>query len=167
MTIARRQYVLDDVFVGRIQIVRPHVLWINAAIIWAYVLVALFWLILWGSFDTWQLFAMLLTGITSFYTDRHSITPVAALEKDRQGARATLDIVTRVDGTLTVTVHTDMVDYLLGALTADRARRFRPHWEVPAHLAEPTMRRCAWISAAGAAVAVSLVAALFVRYFLS
>ena len=85
-------------------------------------------------------------------------TPVAVVEMDRSGTTSRLSVATRRHGTLTVTTHTDMADFLLRAITADRRRRFTPRRDVPAELVHPKMTRHVWNGAAvGVAMTVTVV----------
>jgi hypothetical protein len=107
--------------------------------------------------------------VLSHYIDSHSVAviPVSVVEKDRQGPSATLYIFlrsvrgfsTRRDGRYTATVHTDMADFLLGAIGPDRAHGRRSLPRIPTELRNPKARLFAWGSYA---YSVSMLAALVV-----
>ena len=167
MLIDGREYMLYDELLGRIRMAEVRMLWLYSSMLWVLALILALQL---PFTDAWWplliaiplLLAMLAAALFMF--GRPAITtPVAVVEKGRNGATSRLSVSTRRHGTFSVTAHTDMADFLLGAITTDRRRRFTPRREVPAGLVHPKMMRHVW---SGTAVGVVLIAVLVARVLL-
>ena len=159
LMIEGREYALYQGFRERTKLVDVKLLWVEEAknlLIPMYIALMTSWVIwhalLWFVFGFVVL--VLAAVVLGHYIDSRSVAviPVSVVEKDRQGRSATLSIFlrsvrgfsTRRDGRYTATVHTDMADFLLGAIGPDRAHGRRTLPRIPAELRNPKARRFAW-----------------------
>jgi hypothetical protein len=155
-----REYALYQGFLQRTRLVDVKLLWLDATgnlVLVLYVALMTKALIF---TDLWFLFGAVVlvlpyAAVSSFMRS-HSVevVPVSVVEKERQGLTSTLFIFTRPQRSfstdrgarLTATVHTDMADFLLGAIGPDRARGRRSLPRIPNKLRNPKVRRFAWAS---------------------
>lgn len=157
-----REFMLYDEFLGRIRMAEVKMMWLYSSTLWVFVL---FYALLlpfteawWPIFIANVLLLIAIAGTVFMFRRPVITTPTTVVEMDRSGTTSRLSVATRRHGTLTVTTHTDMADFLLRAITADRRRRFTPRRDVPAELVHPTMMRHVWNGAAvGVAMTVIIV----------
>ncbi|NYI41825.1 hypothetical protein [Demequina lutea] len=159
LMIEGREYALYQGFRERTKLMDVKLLWLDGAKnlllpVWVALMMSevLFHDLLWSVFGLVML--ILAAVVVGHYIDSHSVAviPVSVVEKDRQGPSATLYIflrsvrgfTTRRDGRYTATVHTDMADFLLGAIGPDRAHGRRSLPRIPTELRNPKARRFAW-----------------------
>ena len=160
LMIEGREYALYQGFRQRTKLWDVRLLWLDATgnlvlvVYTALMTKALIFTDLWFLFGAVVL--VLPYAAVMRYIDSHSVAviPVSVVEQDRQGPTATLSIFlrsirgfsTRPDGRYTATVHTDMADFLLGAIGPDRTRGRRSLPRIPKKLRNPKVRRFAWAS---------------------
>lgn len=185
LMIEGREYALYQGFLERTRLVDVKLLWLNAPKNLAMLLYGVLMVVYFSRPDSslWFAFAAFAAGLASApvssFMRSHSVevVPVSVVEKDRQGPSSTLFIFTRStrssstrrDARFTATVHTDMADFLLGAIGPGRARGFKSRPRVPTELSYPKLRRYVWFPYANTfaafALPVVLVIALITRYF--
>jgi hypothetical protein len=167
MLIDGREHVLYDELLGRIRMAEVKLLWLYSSMLWVLALILALQL---PFTDAWwplliaiPLLLAMFVGVYVQLSRPVMTTPISVVERDRNGATSRLSVSTRRHGTFSVTAHTDMADFLLGAITTDRRRRFTPRRDVPAGLVHPKMMRHVW---SGTAVGVVLIAVLVARVLL-
>jgi len=110
-------------------------LWLNSALPWVaapiFLLELPFTEAWWPLLIAIALLPVMLAATVFMFSRPVMTTPATVVERDRNGTTSRLSVATRRHGTLTVTARTDMADFLLGAITADRRRRFTPRRAVP------------------------------------
>ncbi|NYI41826.1 hypothetical protein [Demequina lutea] len=159
-----REYMLYDEFLGRIKMAEVKLLWFYSSLLWVgaltFALLLPFTEAWWPIFIAIALLLVMCAGVFFMFSRPVMTTPVTVVETHRNGTSSRLSVSTRRHGTLTVTAHADMADFLLRAITADRRRRFSPRRDVPADLVHPKMMRHVW---SGTAASVAMLAILAAR----
>jgi hypothetical protein len=173
-----REYALYQGFLQRTRLVDVKLLWLDTARNLAMLLYGVLMVVYFSRLDSsvWFLVGALAVGlassVVSSFMRSHSVAVVlvSVVEKERQGLTSTLFIFTRPQPSfstdrgarLTATVHTDMADFLVGAVGPGRARGFKSRPRVPAELSYPNVRPYVWFSYAYAFAALGLLVAVVV-----
>jgi len=151
-----------DGFLGRITMAVVKMLWLYSSMLWVATLTFALLLPFTGSW--WPIFiaialVLVMFAAAFFMVSRPVMTtPVTVVETQRNDATSTLSISTRRHGRLSG-AHTDMADFLLHAITADRRRRFAPRRDVPVEPVHPTMMRHVRSGTSASVAFLALVAA--------
>jgi hypothetical protein len=172
LMIEGREYALYQGFRERTKLVDVKLLWVEEAKnLLTPVNVALMMSTVILHEYSWYFFGIVVLILAALvlghYIDSRSVAviPVSVVEKDRQGPSATLSIflrsvrgfTTRRDGRYTATVHTDMADFLQGAIGPDRAHGRRTLPRIPTELRNPKVRWFVWGSYANSFTALAVL----------
>jgi len=169
LMIGGREHVLVQGLGERIQIADPRLLWRESARVWMFLLFPVLNIANGELFDTngWVLlgtFAVLGVALAmSFFGKGRSvmITPVTVVETERSGTWSQLAMSTPRNVSTIATVHTDMADFLLRTVSADRTRRARLRREIPSELKG---RGSGWYEWNVLAAVIATIAAIVVIY---